>query len=125
MEAWIPVLTLVIGYVLQPAIGGIGTIISDRRAKDARRWSFQFDTLTGLTDAMETWRNTAPFIGGNPPMQEKQVAAKERVRALTFRVKDDELRQRLEAVLAAPANDAFFDKHGDAVRRLGEVLRDL
>lgn len=52
--------------------------------------------------------------------------AEARVESLTFMVRDDVLRERLE-LLASKARDSpeWRASYGDVVRRLGEVLRSM
>jgi hypothetical protein len=120
----VPVITLLIGLAVQPIKDGLTIAVGSWRGTRERRRVFQYDTLSALTTAMETWRSSAPFVGADYDLQKAQVEAKERVRTLTFRVADDELRQSLEVVLAAD-QETWLDAHGEAVRRLGQVIRNL
>lgn len=119
-EVWVAILSgifILLGYFIRPIGDFIGTTVSARRAEQAKRGQFQFETLVQLGEGLEAWavaRRTRSGTGG----------AIERVRLLAFRVKDDQLRARLEELLADP-DTGFEVCHGNAVRRLGEVLREM
>jgi hypothetical protein len=105
-----------VGYFLRPLGELTAEVLRDRRKSSARRTTFQIDNLIDLTTALETWRTT--------PYSVEAATQKERVRALAFRVRDDALRGKLEALLALDSNDpSWITTHDDVMRRLGEVLR--
>ena len=126
-EVWVALLGLtgiVVGYFLRPIGELSGEIIRDRREESHRRERFQFDTLVALATALEEWRLTTRVLSASAGG--KGQAAEERVRALTHRVKDDELRALLERLLSIEGDyDAWSKAHDAALSRLGRVLREM
>jgi hypothetical protein len=129
---YIPLVTLLIGLVFQPIKDGASGVYQSWRGAGERRRVFQYDTLTGLATALETWRSTSAFVLGNPEAAKEQVEAQERVRILTFRVADDDLRGDLERLLAvgAPAlrrescvEPSSTDPSGRYARHLNSAAR--
>ncbi|TAL06732.1 MAG: hypothetical protein EPO00_10590 [Chloroflexota bacterium] len=105
-----------IGYFLRPLGEFFGEIIRDRRAEGQRRERFQYETLTGLSGSLKEWRR---FIGDPRSLQYKAD-----VEELIFRVNDGKLRELVELMLVTPTN-LWRDTYGNAMRRLGELLRGM
>lgn len=114
-------LLVILGYFLRPLGELSADVVRDRRAIRQRRDQLQQETLTGLTTSLEAWRVASHGLG--PTLD--RVEAQEHVRALAFRVRDDDLRGLLERLLAAPTGPDSEAVHGDVMRRLGEVIREL
>lgn len=122
-EVWVAVvglLGLVLGYFLRPLGELSADALRERLAKDRRRDKLQRSTLIGLGEALETWRVARNAVGGN------RLRPREHVRLLTFRVRDEQLRTSLEDLLTVEDTAGAWDAaHGEAIRRLGQVIRDL
>lgn len=110
-------LLVALGYFLRPLGEFVGEVVRDRREEGKRRTRFQYETLIGLADAIQTRRS---HIADRHEAREADATWE----SLTFRVADDELRRRLEAMMVAP-NRIHSDEYGNVLRRLGELLREM
>lgn len=124
MDLWVAIIGLVgivLGYFLRPLGELSAEVLRDRRLKAQRRDDLQYQTLIELGASLETWRVARQTVGPAAHVLQPQ----ERVRVLTFRVRDDALREALEALLVAPGSTEWDAAHGEAVRLLGAVVRSL
>jgi hypothetical protein len=114
----IPAVALVVGYFMRPVSEWIGLAIRHQRADVDRRRDFQFETLSKLSQQLESWRY------GTDKMTVD--AAKAQVEIHAFKVRDDRLRSLVESMLAADhGSETFNASYGNAVRQLGTVQREL
>jgi hypothetical protein len=119
-EIWVAIIGALFvagGYFLRPLGDFVGEIVRDRRDEGKRKTQFQYETLIGIADALQADRATF-----RDPDATREHRAK--LESLTFRVADEELRRRLEALLVAEGGTQS-DEYGNVLRRLGEALREL
>jgi hypothetical protein len=120
---WVALITaasLTVGFFLRPIGDFIGETLRGRRERSAKRETFQYETLLELQKNLEVLRAGNAF---EPGTRTKALA---RVESLAFAVRDDRLRELLEVATSKPlGSDEWKAAYGDAVRRLGEVLRQM
>jgi hypothetical protein len=114
---------VVVGYLVRPVGDLLFDVVRERRATAHRDRDLQFQTLVEIQTALVTWKTFSVRMGGN---NVDYARAKAVLPALAFRVKDDRLRELIETLLAAPENrdsPEWTGAYGNAMRRLGEVMR--
>ena len=122
-EIWVAVISatsIAVGFFLRPIGEFLGEALRGRRETAAKRDKFQYDSLIALQQNLEI------LVAGSAFDADARSKAEARVESLTFVVKDDELRKRMELLAAqARGSQAWRNEYGNVVRRLGEVLRNM
>jgi hypothetical protein len=112
---------IVIGFLLRPLGEFLGETLRRRQATSDRKHNFQHDTLIELQEVLEI-----VLTAGSAHVPRDISKAQGRVESLTFRVRDDRLRELLEQLAAAPRESPEWRNiYGNVTRRLGEVLREM